>query len=129
MSDPKVSNEIRKFLRANIESIGTLEVLAVFLNDKNRAWTAEDLRVAVHSSTQAIELHLKQLLKMRAIARDAGTFKYAPYDENLAKLLSDLNVAYVAFPKRIIEMIYNRTDQTIRDFSDAFKIRNDPDDD
>lgn len=127
MSDQKIPKEIQEFLIENIESVGQLEVLARILKDPKKTWTAEDLRSTLHSSHQAIEQHLKRLIKIGAVSYDSqnGEYLYRPIDDRLNRILTALNSAYTTFPARVIEIVYNKSDQVLRDFVDAFKLRKD----
>lgn len=131
LSDSKIPADIHKFIVTNVDSVGLLEILAVMLKERNKNWTAQDLRNALHSSDQSIDKNLRQLLKIGAVACDEHVpkrYRYAPANENLDKLLMNLITSYMTFPMRVIEIIYNKSNEILRDFSDAFKIRKDPKD-
>ncbi len=114
------------FITQNIQSIGEVEILRLLFADKEKSWSSQEIRREMQSSHQSIGQHLENLVKLGLIAvsnEEPSRYHCNPRNPQLDQSIQDLLAAFAVYPVRVIEAIYNRPDEGLRDFSNAFKIR------
>ena len=113
---------LRAFIERHVTSAVQVEVLLLLHRERkgwNAAAVAKELRIY---ADHAQEL-LSRLAKIGLLHEDAGTYQYAPRTAELAARIDDLAELYPSFRVAIIALIYTRASRSMRDFSDAFRLR------
>lgn len=131
MSDEKISDDVRNFIIANVESIGQLEVLCLIYKNKDRSWTIRQVSNELRSSDVSAERQMGRLLSIGIISPEVASpesFRYAPATSELSDIVDRLVAAFTIYPIRVIDVIYKRPSEALRNFAEAFKIRKDPKD-
>jgi len=114
----------RRLLSEHITSVGQLEVLLLLLGAEGRwvrpASVADELR----GSVEGTRTHL-ELLVRSGLARKRGTeeFALAQVTDSQREVLTSLRVAYRDRMHTVIDFIYSRPSQPLKDFADAFLFR------
>lgn len=119
--------DVRRFIDRNIESIDQLEILRVLGENPAREWSAAELAAAVQAERPVIEGHLAALHSRGLLTsekRGAETFgRYGPQSPELEAIVAKLLQQYRERPVSMIKLVYARAKDTLRSFSDAFRIR------
>ncbi|HEX5221040.1 MAG TPA: hypothetical protein VFZ59_15860 [Verrucomicrobiae bacterium] len=123
MSELPISTEAKQLIARSIYSIEQLEVFLLLGKDAQRLYTpAEIFRVIKTneaSITRCLELFVRDGL---ATAQSDGRFQFAA-DARLLEVASELAQAYRERSVAVIGMIYNKPDQQMRSFANAFRFR------
>jgi predicted transcriptional regulator len=118
--------DVKSFLTEMIESVAHLEVLLMLLSYPEKKFSAADvsreLRSNTHSATNQLN-HLSQkgLLK----SHDNNCFQYAPLTPEMDEKVKQLYDVYKEMPVAVVTWIYEKPQNKLKDFSDAFKLKKD----
>lgn len=110
-------------------SVGQLEVLLLLLDNDGRWVDPGDVADELRSSEEGTRSHLEHLLdRGLASRRGANEYTLAPMSESQREVLSTLQTAYRDRMHAVIDFIYSRPSQPLKDFADAFLFRKGKDD-
>jgi hypothetical protein len=130
MTGRGIPDHVRRFVAANIDSVGTLEVLLLLRDQRERDWTAGDVARELRSGTDPAADRLAYL-RGRGLLSDAASekpsFRYAPSRPDIARAVDDLASCYATRRVRVISLIYSKPSDQVLTFGDAFRIRRPPD--
>lgn len=118
--------DVKIFLTEKIDSVAHLEVLLMLLSHPEKSFSAEEvsreLRSNVHSATnQLLQLTERDLLK----AHEKNLFQYAPSSKELDEKAKELYEVYKKMPVAVVTAIYEKPQDKLKNFSDAFRIKKD----
>lgn len=128
MVNDGISDELRRFIAANIDSVELLEVLLLLRSDATREWSADAVSREIRSNPTSVttrlnDLRTRGLLSMRELP--TPLYCYDPRTEELDRAVHGLAEAYAERHARIIELIFSKQTDALRNFSDAFKFKRD----
>jgi len=105
-----------------------LECLLLLQHQPSRAWTAVELGRELRIDEQWSMQHLLDLVKRGLLTStgDEGPFQYAPKAPGLDEIIRQLAIDYAERRVSVIELIYAKPSGSLQDFSDAFRLRKDP---
>jgi hypothetical protein len=113
---------LRAFIERHLTSAVQVEVL-LLLHRERQGWNAttvaKELRIYADHSQEL----LTRLTKIGLLQEDAGTYHYAPRTADLAARVDALAELYPSFRVAITSLIYAKASRSMRDFSDAFRLR------
>lgn len=119
--------DIKRFMDENIDTIEQLEILRLLGPRSTEEWSATTLSREVQIKPQAITAHLAALQArglLVSIPRDQETlWKYSPRTPELEAGVRRLLQCYQERPVTMIRMVYARTDEVLKTFANAFRIR------
>ncbi len=119
MSSVGFSDEFRRFVRQNINSVEQIRILSVLIDNPDRLWDAQSLNAELITSTHSIDLRLRLLLKKRFIdGSESAGFKYRP-DPRHDALVRELCDQFERRPVSVISLVYS---SGLESFSDAFRF-------
>jgi hypothetical protein len=103
-----------------------LEVLLFLLRTPNRYWSAQEVATALAlpeaMATRILDaLCARNLLDVRT-ASDVQ-FRFAPLSDGLAESVKLLEGAYRNHRSAVLSLILSRTERSVREFADAFRIK------
>lgn len=128
--DPDIPALAAEFLLRYIESVEELEVLLLFYREPTRVRTGSETVTALRSSAGSIAQRLAHLMKQGLLRTEPGpaepTYIYAPASPELNQAVESVASIYRERPVKVIEFIFAKPSQSVRGFSDAFKIRKNP---
>lgn len=120
-TEEALPREIRSFLDRHIDSITPLEIL-LLLHRTGEPWeaarVADELKTSLEHATAALEA----LASARLVTSRGEVFVIAD-DSKLRRLLDDLASLYGTHRVSIITRIFSKPTDSIRSFSDAFRLR------
>lgn len=122
------TKEINQFVNEYFDSVEQLEVLLLLRDHQNKEWTAaavsNELRSAPESVAKRLhDLHAKKFLILKT--EQESLYRYQPQTERLTQLMDDLAQAYRVRRFSIINLIFSKPPDVIRNFAEAFKIKKD----
>lgn len=122
------SPEVRRFLLEHIASVAQLEVLLLLRANPAEGWSAErlagELRVALPWARDQLEdLRARGLLEREA--GDPPTYRFRARTPELERTANALARDYILHRVTIIEIIYTKPSDSLRSFSDAFRLKRD----
>jgi DNA-binding IclR family transcriptional regulator len=116
--------QILAFLRANIRSLWTLELLLLLARERGKAWLPSDLVREMRSSAVAVDEALRNLQRVGLVAADTDNrYRYAPASAELDALASGIAQAYARRPTAVVKAIVTAPDDKLRIFADAFRLK------
>lgn len=126
MTAPAIPDDVARFIRERIRSVGQLEVLLLLHRASDRWWSPDEvngeLRSSLHSALQCLEeLRDARLLEERSAGGRAFRFHPAAADatptvERLSEVFRDRMAA-------VIDCIYSERQNSIREFAEAFRLK------
>lgn len=127
MSVEGLPQEILRFIRSCIHSVGQLEILLLLESCEPIALSASEVNEKLRSNIEAVEQRLSALVRCNLVEPDAvetSRFRFAPVNDELRTETRQLAELYKSYPTRIIDAIYAAPDR-MQLFSDAFRIKKD----
>lgn len=128
MSQGEIAGHIRAFVDQNIDSAELLETLLLVHSGGERQWTPEEVARTIYTVPAGATRRLEQLVEMRLLSSSGGAnpaYRFAPATASLRSQVDDLAAAYRANRVGVIKLVYNRSEDPLRSFSDAFRLRKD----
>lgn len=114
---------VRHLIERYLDSAADVETL-LLLRGTDTEWTgpavAGELRI---DSEQAAEI-LARLNRVGLLRAEGASYRYRPRSPQLAEAVATLAQLYPTYRVAIVWEIYSRPSGPIRDFSDAFRMRN-----
>lgn len=125
MATSRLPIDIKELLTEHIDSVGQLEVLLVFFNNKDRSWSALTMSLELRSHETIVRQQMAKLLTSGFIKETGNSeYIYSPM-ENLAKRVELLARAYREMSVAVIAFIYEKPTDKLKGFADAFKLKKD----
>jgi len=125
--DKPIADDILRFIDANVDSIEQLEILRVLGEDDAKRWHVADLAKASQVNPSAIHAHLSAL-EHRGLIRTESVenqvvCQISPRNQSIAEMLARLLQAYKEHPVTMIRIVYDRADDRLKAFAEAFRLR------
>ena len=121
-----LSQDVKSFLIDCIDSVSHLEVLLILHAGPTKSWDAEMMSKEMRSNVTSASTHLNALHKKGLLStNDDKKFYYCPANEELAKKVNALCEAYHERPVAVISAIFERPNDKLKGFADAFKLKKD----
>lgn len=131
MADDAVTEEVRRFIAAYIDSVELLEILLLLRSDPKREWSVDSISQELRSSPASVARRLTDLCERGLLQmRESGIplYRYHPGTDRLDSAVKGLAQAYSECRARVIDLIFSKPIDTLRHFSDAFKFRKEDED-
>jgi hypothetical protein len=128
LSGGAVPEDVRRLLQASIRSIAELELLLALRRDHSRAWTAAEAAGALGLETKATERMLFDLMArgLLTVSRVPPlAYRFSPRTPELRATVGRLGELYAAHRLAIASLVDQRPDESLRRFSDAFRLWSD----
>ena len=120
---------VRRLLAEHINSVEQLEVLLLLRDRAERSWTPAQASEQIRSGADSVARRLQDLHKRGFVTREeeGPTYRYAPPPERVAAI-DALARAYAERRHQVIELIFAKPIENLRVYSDAFRLRKEPED-
>ncbi len=129
MSSPEdFSADLRAFIHGRISSVEQISILILLQASPDRAWTIAGISQDLRSTDASVRKRLDDLCAAGVLVQSASApnlFRYHPASSEVGALIVELIAAYRSRPNRVIDAIYSKPAETVRAFSDAFKLKKD----
>jgi hypothetical protein len=123
------SPEFRTFINKNINSVEQIEVLLILHASPERIWSVDEISAIMRSSPNSIRSRLESLVSRRLCSEVASGegYRYAA-SGRLHAMVETLAHEYAQRRFSVIELVFSRPDAA-RTFADAFRLRDEEDED
>jgi hypothetical protein len=122
------SDELERFIAVEINSLEQLEILLFISGNPHKWWTVQDVYNVVKSSLQSVAERLEQMVERGFLKKETDKevrFQFAPGDETLWNLTSELRTAYKEKSVKVVQAIYSKPPDAVQEFAKAFRLRKD----
>lgn len=126
MSESALPPEILNFISRYIFTVGHLETLIFFLQNREQSFTADEIAREMRTNPTMAGRQLMDLAGALDITEgEPLRFKFKTTDTEQVILVVRLSESFKHRRQGVISAIYNPQIDTIRSFADAFKIKKD----
>lgn len=125
MATSRLPEEIKTLLSTHVESLGHLEVLLYLYNHATQVWNAQTLSKELRNHPTNTAHHLKRLTDQGFLKCENNWCSYGPKTPELEEATRKLNDSFKDMPVAMIASIYEKPNDTLRGFADAFKLKKD----
>jgi hypothetical protein len=125
LGDTGIPDDVRRFVADEIHSLEQLEILLSLHRHASEWWTAErmadDLRTSRASvAARMADMSVRGLLEVQ---EEGPRYRYRPATPGVEAVVQLLDRLYTERRVSIITLIFSKPLDSIRDFSDAFRVR------
>ena len=125
-----LSGAVIAFINEHIHSLDHLEVLMLLMKSPDRWWdnssVAQNLGIDPTAARAALERLASGNLLEIAITSDVR-YRFQPGEPRLREAAEAFSAAYRTDRLAILHLVTGRSERSIRDFANAFRIRRDDD--
>ena len=118
-----VPAEVRRFIAAEIESVGQLEVLLLLRGVADKTWTADEVARALVMQAPSVATWLDQMAARGLLRAGGGGYRFAPPAADVEHTIDRLAESYATYRVAVIAAIFSRPSEGVTRFPDAFRIR------
>ncbi len=115
--------EVKRFIAAEIESVGQLEVLLLLRGVADKSWTAEEVARALVMQAPSVEIWLDRMARRGLVESTDATYRFAPPTADVERTIDRLAESYAKYRVAVIGVIFSRPSEGVTRFSEAFRIR------
>lgn len=131
MPTPALPDTVRRFVHDLVPSIERLEILLLLRESAARTWSLEEIEERIRSTPESIRANVSALVGHRLAVTTGNPggparFRYAA-DGALDEAVGAVEAAYRTRRVAVVELIYGERRDSVRGFSNAFKIGKDHD--
>lgn len=124
--NPQLPVRVRALIRDHIRSVGELELLLTLHSEPERLWSVDELCERLECPPSWAQLHLDVMRDGGFVAPDGDGWRYAPADARRREAVDALDEAYRLHTREVLRFVFTRAGDDLRAFSDAFRVRRDP---
>lgn len=126
MSTSRLPEEVKEILTDHIDSVSQLEALMLFFKDPERSWNPESLSRELRSNSTSASRQMSRLASSGFIRHTNGdNYHYSPSSEKLRRSVEKLHDEYAEKQVAVITYIYEKPNDKLKVFADAFKLKKD----
>jgi hypothetical protein len=125
LSSGEITADIERFIHDSIDSVEQLEVLLLLAGEPQKEWSASEVSQNLYRQQDSVAARLENLRERGILSVRKETqllYRYSP-DARQHALIEGLDRAYQVRKDAVIRLIFQRPSDTLRVFSDAFRIR------
>ena len=118
------SAEVRAFIASFVRSLWALELLLLLHRHPGRLWSIDALTAELRASTSVVADLVGAFARAGLLDRDGdGAIVYRPSTEDLRGIVDAIAAAYATTPLAVSREIFAASDDRIRSFADAFRVK------
>jgi hypothetical protein len=118
-----VPAEVRRFIAAEIESVGQLEVLLLLRGAPDKSWTPDEVARALVMQLASATDWLDQVAGGKLVTKSAEGYRYTPPSRETERTVDGLAESYAKYRVAVISLIFSKPSEGVTRFSEAFRIR------
>lgn len=125
LSNGEITPAIERFIHDNINSIEQMEILLLLFSPPQKEWSAIQVSQKLYRQPESAAVRLEELRDRGILSvREEGQllYRYIPNSHQDA-VIRGLDRAYQIRKDAVIDLVFNRSSDTLRAFSNAFRIR------
>jgi hypothetical protein len=113
------------FIRKNIKSIWSVELLLVLARDRDRVWTEDELIREMRSSSIALGAAVRNLEAAGLVVTNGNGVRFDPASTALDELVAEIDRVYANKPSAVVKAMFTAPNDKLQSFADAFKLKRD----
>lgn len=120
-----ISDELKAFIKNQIQTLFRLEVLLLLHHERAKAFTPADVALKMGFERDVAQEQLSSLVTLGLLVQSNAhevKFHYAPADMAMESLVDQLAVAYSKCPVPILSLILAEPTDRTRLFAEAFRV-------
>lgn len=123
------SDKTEQFILNCVDSVEQIDILLLLFSEQS-PWTAESISKELRTSVNSAQKRLHSLEKLNLVKRDAhaNTYQFDFEHKNNSDLVTDLQSAYKTHKYKIIQMIFDKPQKPIKHLAEAFRLKQDDED-
>jgi hypothetical protein len=128
VSNGAISEELKSFIHANIDSVEMVEILNQLCQESSRAWSPAEIADRLYIQKASARERLMALAHKRLCTQiDAKEecYQYDKIDVERDRRVKELLEAYRVRRVAVITLIFSKPADEVKLFSDAFRLRKD----
>lgn len=119
----ELPQEVRAFVECHLVTGAQADVLLLVHRDADRVWIAGAVGRELRIDGKQAEQLLDRFVTSGLLRREADGYRYEPRTRRLADVADAFVALYPTYRVAIISLIFSKPSGSIRDFSDAFRLR------
>ena len=124
MSGAELPGEVRAFIVRHLTSGAQLEILLLLHRHRDRSWSAAAVGRALRIDLEQAAWGLSRLAAHGLLGGDGESeYRFEPRLRRKAQAVDALADLYPTYRVAIISLIFSKPSGPMRDFSDAFRLR------
>ncbi len=124
MSGPELPNEVRTFIVRHLTSGAQLEVLLLLHRRRERPWSTAAVGRELRIDAEQAAWSLDRLTRDGLLSGgEESGYRFEPRARRKASAVDALAAVYPTYRVAIISLIFSKPSGPMRDFSDAFRLR------
>jgi hypothetical protein len=116
---------IRRFLRAHVRSVWTLDALLTLKRNSDRSWTVEGLTAELRAARPMVAEILAGFRTANLVRDNGDGVRYAPANPEHVRIIDALERLYAERPTSLIREIMAAPSDRLQGFADAFRLKKD----
>lgn len=128
MGQTKLPKDVENFVERHLSAAAQAEALLLVYRERDKSWTASAVGEQLRIDAEYAEQLLAPLAADGLLQRKGDAYRYGPRTTPLAAAVDAFVAAYPNYRVAIISLIFSKPRPSIRDFSDAFRLRSEDDD-
>jgi hypothetical protein len=121
--DVGLPEAVMHFVLRYLESVAELEGLLLMRIERSHTWNGSRLAARLYITDRAAEEVLDALHRHALLARVGDEFRYQPESAALEAAVDSVAASYPKFLLPITHLIHSKPRAALREFADAFKLR------
>lgn len=129
MSSEVIDEPVRALVARHIVSLEQLEVLLWMRAHPETDWSANHVSDELRTNVTSAERCLRDLARREFLepGNEPGTWKWSPATDELDRATRGLERAYAERRYTVIDLVFAKPTEQLRQFADAFRMRSDDD--
>lgn len=123
--DRVTEESVFDFIRKNIKSIWSVELLLVLARDRDRVWREDELIREMRSSSIALGAAVRNLEAAGLVVTNGDGVRFSPASTALDELVAEIDRVYANKPSAVVKAIFSAPNDKLQSFADAFKLKRD----
>lgn len=124
MAEKAIPQEALKLIARHIHSVEQLEILLLLRKTPEKPLSVQEVFRVIQSSEPSVAASLAYFTTEGFLKQQGeGTYRFAPGSPEMEQACTFLAEAYHERRVAVIEAIYSRPSDPVRNFADAFRLR------
>ena len=124
MVKQQISEDVKIFIREQIQTVPKLEVLLLLHRDQSRSFTLAEIanELGFENDTAQEQLTSLEAIGLIETDKDKSKFRYHPGNPTFGSIVDNLAIAYRKQRVNILSAILAKDPNKVRSFVEAFKV-------
>jgi hypothetical protein len=126
VSEKVFSDQLERFIAAEINSLEQLEILLLLSGNPHKWWTAGGVYEVIKSSVQSVQDRLNEMVARGILRKETDNevrFQFGPTNDAVWNITSELRDAYKERSVKVVQAIYSKPPDAVQEFARAFRVR------